>query len=274
MDKKGLFFPTLIIIILSILTLLLIIVNSGKGALSRTNIETYLKEQKTIFTKEQKKDIEDFAKEKGIPIEIVDYIDTNEEIKKLADKIILDIYDYNVNNDNIEFLEEKIVLDIKKEIEIFESKYSNIDVWKYVEEPVKEIVEQISLVYEEKVPKEIEIVFMIFSENMILILIILIVLCILLLLIFRRIWGLFYIAIPGFISAMIGHYLANQLITTYTVKGITIPESIINNVKEIANDTIAKIFAISVILLIVFALYFVIKYITHKINIRIKANKM
>ena len=274
MDKKGVFLPSLMIIILSILTFLLIVTTTGKGAIERSNIEEYLEKQKTIFTKEQELEIEKFVKGKGIPIEIVQYLNTSKEIKKLTDELVLNIYDFHANDRDIKYVEEEIVYKIKEEVELFEKKFYNIDVWKYLEKPTREIVTKVGDMYEKEISAPVRVAFTVFSKTTIIILLIVIVLCALPLLISRKIWGLFYISIPGLISSLSSHYILKDVINSNIISGITIPNEIIDNVRNIANDIVIKVFAISITLLVIFILYFIIKFIAHKINVRIKAKKM
>jgi hypothetical protein len=268
-EKKGKVFPVFMITLLSIVGFILFVIMTGEKILSKDGIEFYFKETNGMFTESQKNQIENYFEDMGIPSSVVDYIDTNEEIKLMIQDLVFDFYDSFRDGKELKLNEQELIEKIRIEVSKFEEK-ENIQIWNFIEEDTKKIVNDINKSYNNEYASVMKIVFGIFNKRIVTIVMVLFGLLALPLLISRKMWGILYIFIAVVITSGFAYYVVNYI----EFSSEYIPIGLINNLKEIANYNIYKFIYVAFILFMLFIMCLVLKPILHRINIRIKAMKM
>ena len=267
--NNGKAFPVIMIVILSLTFLILFILMTGNKMLRRDNFELYFRETENILSSYQRSDLENYFIHEGIPVELIDYIDENENIRIVLEDMLLNIYDNYQDGTKLEFDDEKIIEALREEIIKFEEK-ANVLIWNYIEDDTKALLENIKNSYDSQYVSEFEILFSIFSDKTIVIATFVIILLSIPMLLFRGVWAFLYAFIALFVSLIGSYYIVNYV----DLSNKYLPYGIMNNFRVIGNENIRALLSVDFLLIVIFVMYFIVKVIIHKINIRIKARNM
>jgi len=268
-DKKGMVFPIIMIILLCLIGFVLLVVMIGENVLSKDGIRLYFRETDNMFSEKQKLQLEKYFKDKNVTSSVVEYINTNEELKLMIQSLIFDICDGFRDDNNFEIDENKLVDKIRIEVYKFEEKES-VQVWDFIEKDVRKLVNDINSVYNSDYVPVMKTIFNIFSRRTVIIIMVIFGLLVLPLLIFRRVWGILYAFIAVVMTSGLAYYIVNYI----EFSGDNLQSGVINCLKEIANYNIYKFVFVAVLLFMLFIMCLVIKPMMHRINIRFKALRM